>query len=132
MTRTVRDNALLLQVLAGHDPEDPGSADVAVPDYSADLERGVKGLKIGLVRHFYAEDMQAHPEQAQAIESAAEVLRGLGAEVREVRLAPLQDYAAARASSSAARPSPSTAAGWRSGPATMAISPASASSTARR
>ena len=64
-----------------------------MPDYSADLERGVKGLKIGLVRHFYAEDMQAHPEQAQAIERAAEVLRGLGAEVREIRLAPLADYA---------------------------------------
>jgi aspartyl-tRNA(Asn)/glutamyl-tRNA(Gln) amidotransferase subunit A len=92
MTRTVRDNALLLQVLAGHDVEDPGSVDVAVPDYSADLERGVKGLKLGLVRHFYTEDMQAHPEQAAAIESAAEVLRGLGAEVREIRLAALQDY----------------------------------------
>jgi aspartyl-tRNA(Asn)/glutamyl-tRNA(Gln) amidotransferase subunit A len=93
MTRTVRDNALLLQVLAGHDPEDPGSADEAVPDYSADLERGVKGLKIGLIRHFYTEDMQAHPEQTKAMEEAAEVLRGLGADVREVRLAPLQDYA---------------------------------------
>jgi len=93
MTRTVRDNALLLQVLAGYDPADPGSADVAVPDYSAELERGVKGLKLGLVRHFYTEDMQAHPEQAQAIETAAEVLRGLGAEVREIRLPPLQDYA---------------------------------------
>ena len=45
------------------------------------------------MRHFYAEDMQAHPEQAQAIERAAEVLRGLGAEVREIRLAPLSDYA---------------------------------------
>ena len=79
MTRSVRDNALLLQLLAGYDAEDPGSADVAVPDYSADLERGVKGLKLGLIRHFYAEDMQANPEQAQAIDSAAEVLRGLGA-----------------------------------------------------
>jgi len=66
---------------------------VPVPDYSADLERGVKGLKLGLVRHFYTEDMQAHPEQAQAVENAAEVLRGLGAEVREIRLAPLADYA---------------------------------------
>jgi len=94
MTRTVRDNALLLQVLAGHDPEDPGSADVAVPDYSADLDRGVKGLKLGLVRHFYTADMQAHPEQAQAIERAAEILRELGAEVREIRLEPLEDYAA--------------------------------------
>jgi aspartyl-tRNA(Asn)/glutamyl-tRNA(Gln) amidotransferase subunit A len=94
MTRTVRDNALLLQILAGHDPEDPGSADVAVPDYAADLDRGVKGLKLGLVRHFYTTDMQAHPEQAQAIERAAEILRELGAEVREIRLEPLEDYAA--------------------------------------
>ncbi len=93
MTRSVRDNALLLQLLAGHDPEDPGSADVEVPDYAADLERGVKGLEIGLVRHFYAEDMQADPEQAQAIETAADVLRRLGANVREIRLAPLQEYA---------------------------------------
>jgi aspartyl-tRNA(Asn)/glutamyl-tRNA(Gln) amidotransferase subunit A len=89
----VRDNALLLQLLAGHDSEDPGSADVEVPDYAADLERGVKGLEIGLVRHFYAEDMQADPEQAQAIETAADVLRRLGASVREIRLAPLQEYA---------------------------------------
>jgi len=93
MTRSVRDNALLLQLLAAHDPEDPGSADVEVPDYAADLERGVKGLEIGLIRHFYAEDMQADPEQAQAIETAADVLRRLGANVREIRLAPLQEYA---------------------------------------
>ena len=92
MTRDVRDNALLLQVLAGYDAEDPGSAKVPVPDYSADLERGVKGLRIALVRHFYAEDMQADGEQLQAIDAAAEVLRGLGADVREVRLAPLADY----------------------------------------
>jgi aspartyl-tRNA(Asn)/glutamyl-tRNA(Gln) amidotransferase subunit A len=92
MTRDVRDNALLLQVLAGYDAEDPGSANLPIPDYSADLERGVKGLRIALVRHFYAEDMQADAEQLQAIDAAAEVLRGLGAEVREVRLAPLTDY----------------------------------------
>ena len=94
MTRSVRDNALLLQLLAGYDAEDPGSANVAVPDYSADLGRGVKGLKLGLIRHFYTEDMQANPEQAQAIESAAEVLRGLGAQLSEIRLEPLEDYAA--------------------------------------
>jgi aspartyl-tRNA(Asn)/glutamyl-tRNA(Gln) amidotransferase subunit A len=92
MTRDVRDNALLLQVLAGYDAEDPGSANVLIPDYSADLERGVKGLRIALVRHFYAEDMQADGEQLQAIDAGAEVLRGLGADVREVRLAPLSDY----------------------------------------
>src|SRR5256885_2369265 len=71
MTRTVRDNALLLQVLAGHDAEDPGSADEAVPAYSAHLERGVKGLKICLITHLYAEDMQAPPQHTKTREEAA-------------------------------------------------------------
>jgi aspartyl-tRNA(Asn)/glutamyl-tRNA(Gln) amidotransferase subunit A len=94
MTRNVRDNALLLQILAGHDPEDPGSADVTVPDYSADLDRGVKGLRIGLIRHFYAEDMMAHPEQLAALDAAAEMLRKLGAGVCEIRLPPEVQFAA--------------------------------------
>jgi aspartyl-tRNA(Asn)/glutamyl-tRNA(Gln) amidotransferase subunit A len=92
MTRGVRDNALLLQLLAGHDPEDPGSSDVPVPDFSAGLERGVKGMRIGLVRHFYAEDMEAHPAQLKAIDDAAETLRHLGAEVREIRLPSLEQF----------------------------------------
>jgi aspartyl-tRNA(Asn)/glutamyl-tRNA(Gln) amidotransferase subunit A len=93
MTRNVRDNALLLQVIAGHDGDDPASADVRRQDYAADLERGVKGLRIGLVRHFYTEDFTAHPEQIAALDRAAEVLRELGADVREIRLAPLEQYA---------------------------------------
>jgi aspartyl-tRNA(Asn)/glutamyl-tRNA(Gln) amidotransferase subunit A len=93
MTRTVRDNALLLQLIAGHDAEDLASADVPVPDYSTGLKSGVRGLKIGLIRHFYAEDMQAHPEQARAMDEAVRVLRGLGAEVVEIRLTPLDQYA---------------------------------------
>jgi aspartyl-tRNA(Asn)/glutamyl-tRNA(Gln) amidotransferase subunit A len=95
MTRNVRDNALLLQVLAGHDGDDPGSAEVPIPDYAAGLEEGVKGVRIGLVRHFYADDCHAHPEQIAALEQAAEVLRSLGAGVQEVRLAPLDEYATA-------------------------------------
>jgi aspartyl-tRNA(Asn)/glutamyl-tRNA(Gln) amidotransferase subunit A len=93
MTRTVRDNALLLQVLAGHDAHDPGSADVPIPDYAAGLEAGIKGLRVGLVRHFYTEDCSAHPEQIVALDQAAEILRRLGAEVRELRLPPLEQYA---------------------------------------
>jgi aspartyl-tRNA(Asn)/glutamyl-tRNA(Gln) amidotransferase subunit A len=93
MTRTVRDNALMLQVLAGHDPDDPGSASVAIPDYTAGLASGIKGLKIGLVRHFYTTDMEAHPEQMKAMDEAVRVFQSLGAEVREIRLAPLADYA---------------------------------------
>ena len=95
MTRNVRDNALLLDILAGFDAEDPGSARTPVTSYSAGLDGGVKGLTIGLVRHFHAEDMTADPEQAAAIDAAADVLRGLGATVREIRLAPLGQYATA-------------------------------------
>ena len=57
MTRTVRDNALMLQVIAGHDPGDPGSADEPVPDYGALLGQDVRGLRIGVIRHFYTKDV---------------------------------------------------------------------------
>ncbi|HEX7128166.1 MAG TPA: amidase [Thermodesulfobacteriota bacterium] len=94
ITRSVEDNALVLQAIAGHDPGDPGSASVAVPDYSADLHRGVAGVRIGLVRHFYTEDAEpADREQIAAIDAAVAVFRDLGAEVREVRLPPLSDFA---------------------------------------
>src|ERR1700737_2057495 len=62
MTRGVRDNALMLQAIAGHDAADPASADEPVPDFSAALGQGVKGLKIGVIRHFYTSDLEGHPE----------------------------------------------------------------------
>src|SRR5207237_505003 len=67
MTRTVRDNALMLQVIAGHDPADPASADEPVPDYAAVLNQGVKGLRIALIRHFYTKDVAGDPEQVDAL-----------------------------------------------------------------
>jgi aspartyl-tRNA(Asn)/glutamyl-tRNA(Gln) amidotransferase subunit A len=94
MTRSVADNAALLQVLAGYDPADPGSADVPVPDFSAEIGKGLKGLKIGHVRHFYEDDEQADMEMGQAISDAVLALRELGAEVREITLPRLQEYAA--------------------------------------
>ncbi|MDX2159148.1 MAG: amidase [Hyphomicrobiaceae bacterium] len=94
MTRSVLDNALLLNVLAGHDPQDPGSADVATLDYAAEIGLDLKGLVIGHVRHFYDGDEKAHPEQLAALDAAADVMRKLGAEVREIRLPPLQVYTA--------------------------------------
>jgi aspartyl-tRNA(Asn)/glutamyl-tRNA(Gln) amidotransferase subunit A len=94
LTRTVRDNALMLDLIAGHDPLDPGSADGAAGGYAAGLDRGVKGLRIGVIRHFYTRDMQAEPEMAAAIEAALQVLGDLGAEVREIETAPLGEYAA--------------------------------------
>jgi aspartyl-tRNA(Asn)/glutamyl-tRNA(Gln) amidotransferase subunit A len=93
LTRTVEDNAILLGAIAGHDPADPASADRAPPDLLDGLRAGVKGLRIGVVAHFYTEDMVGSPEQVAAIGDAADVLRRLGAEVRPVRLSSLQRYA---------------------------------------
>ena len=84
LARSVRDAALLLQVIAGRDAHDATSADVAVPDFAATLEDGVKGLRIGLPREYFVEGMD--PEVAAAIRDAAKTLEAAGATVREVSL----------------------------------------------
>lgn len=94
LTRTVRDSALVLDILAGYDGRDPGSANVECGGYCAELTNGVKGLKIGVLRHFYTRDAQGDPEMVAGIEAAVEVLAGLGAKVREISTAPLVQYAA--------------------------------------
>jgi aspartyl-tRNA(Asn)/glutamyl-tRNA(Gln) amidotransferase subunit A len=94
LTRTAHDNALLLDLMAGHDPLDPGSAPHAAGGYAAGLDRGVKGLKVGVILHFYQSDMKADPEMAAGIEAAVAKLADLGAEVREIRTAPLGEYLA--------------------------------------
>jgi aspartyl-tRNA(Asn)/glutamyl-tRNA(Gln) amidotransferase subunit A len=94
LTRTVEDNALMLGAIAGFDPKDPASDPRPVPDYMADLKKGVKGLKIGLIRHFYNEDLIADEEMAASIEATAKLLESMGAEVKEIRLPPLSQYAA--------------------------------------
>jgi aspartyl-tRNA(Asn)/glutamyl-tRNA(Gln) amidotransferase subunit A len=66
--------------------------DHVAPDYVADLQRGVKGLRIGYVRHFHETDEIAHPEVAAALDEAAKVLSSLGAVVTDVQLPPLNDF----------------------------------------
>ena len=92
MTWTAEDCAISLQVLAGHDPRDPASADNPVPDYREGLSDGIRGLRIGAVRHFWEEDLPANDDTRKAMETAIEVLRGLGATVEDVRLEPMQIY----------------------------------------
>jgi aspartyl-tRNA(Asn)/glutamyl-tRNA(Gln) amidotransferase subunit A len=94
MTRTVADNALMLGVIAGHDRLDPGSAAPPEGHYAAGLERGVRGLRIGFVRHFHETDMPAAPEVAAGLENVARTLQGLGAEIRDVRLPTLGEFGA--------------------------------------
>ena len=91
LCRSAEDIALFLQAIAGYDMADPASEDVPVPDYRAEMQRGIKGLRLGLVEDWYREG-NAHPDLAPAIEAAVEVLRAQGAIVEPVRLSSLRDY----------------------------------------
>lgn len=84
MTRTVEDAALILQVIAGHDPADPASARAPVPDYLAELDGGVRGLRVGVPRAYFYEGAQ--PGVLARVEAALDVLRGAGAEVQVVAI----------------------------------------------
>ncbi len=90
LTRTVRDAALALPVIAGYDPHDPASVDVALPDLTAGLDDGVVGLHIAYARAMIASDASTSPEVLAAIDRAVEILRELGATVDEVTLPPFE------------------------------------------
>jgi len=93
LTRSVRDAALLLGVLAGYDPQDPASADQPVPDYLVGLERGVRGWKLALAVGRFTRGSQ--PEVWEAVQAAAGVFQELGASVEELELDWLYDAALA-------------------------------------
>jgi aspartyl-tRNA(Asn)/glutamyl-tRNA(Gln) amidotransferase subunit A len=87
LTKDVGDCALMLNVLAGHDPRDSTSIDAAVPDYASALVPEVKGLRVGLVREFMEyQGTGVDPEVAAAIRAAVTQLSELGAECEEVSL----------------------------------------------
>jgi aspartyl-tRNA(Asn)/glutamyl-tRNA(Gln) amidotransferase subunit A len=89
ITRTVEDNALMLNVLAGHDPEDHYSVDRPAEDFTRDLRLGLRGAGIGLPTSFYFDHVEEEVEGR--VREAAEVFRSLGAEVREVEIPDLWD-----------------------------------------
>jgi aspartyl-tRNA(Asn)/glutamyl-tRNA(Gln) amidotransferase subunit A len=90
LTRTVRDAALMLQALAGHDPRDPTSVARPVPDFTAGIDDGIAGLRIGVARAFFFEQCAA--DVVAAVEAALGVFEDLGALVEET---PLPDMDAA-------------------------------------
>ena len=94
MTRTVADNALMLDVLAGYDPADPGSAATRRGHYGEGLERDMRGLRVGFVRHFHEIDQPADPEVTAALEHVARTLQLEGAEIRDIHLPTLGEFAA--------------------------------------
>ena len=86
LTSTVLDAALVMQVIAGHDPLDPGSADVAVADFVAGIGQDLSGLKIAYPRHFFADAEGVSAEVVASLDAAAQKIAGLGAAVGEVTL----------------------------------------------
>ncbi len=92
MAWSTEDCAIMLQAIAGHDPRDPASARVPVPDYVSGLSDGVAGLKIGVIRHFHTDDFASPPDIVRAIDNVGTVLSGLGAEVSKVSVSPLEDW----------------------------------------
>jgi aspartyl-tRNA(Asn)/glutamyl-tRNA(Gln) amidotransferase subunit A len=84
MTRTVRDAALMLGAMAGHDPKDSTSADVPVPDYAAALTGSVAGLKIGIPREYRLDG--TNPEVLALWDQGVDWLKAAGAEIRPVSL----------------------------------------------
>jgi aspartyl-tRNA(Asn)/glutamyl-tRNA(Gln) amidotransferase subunit A len=92
MAWTAEDCGLLLQGMAGHDPEDPASVSRPVPDFTAELGRGVKGLRIGVVRHFFETDHRASDATRAGIDAAMDFYAREGAEVRDISLSSAADY----------------------------------------
>ncbi|HTA77602.1 MAG TPA: Asp-tRNA(Asn)/Glu-tRNA(Gln) amidotransferase subunit GatA [bacterium] len=84
MTKDVEDCALMMNAIAGHDPKDSTSANVAVPDYLVEMKKSIKGLKIGIPKEFFPEGM--NPEVTEATKKAIDQLKSLGAEVHEISL----------------------------------------------
>jgi aspartyl-tRNA(Asn)/glutamyl-tRNA(Gln) amidotransferase subunit A len=83
MTRTTEDCALLMNVLAGHDPNDPTSSHQSVPDFTSDLNHGLQGLKIGVPSHYFFDDF-VDGEINTAVHNAIELMTNNGVEIVDI------------------------------------------------
>ena len=88
MTRTVRDAALVLNTIAGHDSRDPSSSRRPTEDFAAALDDGVRGTRIGIPKEYFFD--RTEPKVSDAVRKAATVLEGLGASVDEVSIPVLE------------------------------------------
>jgi aspartyl-tRNA(Asn)/glutamyl-tRNA(Gln) amidotransferase subunit A len=84
LAKTVKDAAIVLRTIAGRDPMDSTSADLPVPDYASELEKSVRGLRLGVAKEYFAEGLD--DEVRQAVELAIDKLKSLGCEVVPVSL----------------------------------------------
>jgi aspartyl-tRNA(Asn)/glutamyl-tRNA(Gln) amidotransferase subunit A len=90
LTKTVKDAATVLRTIAGRDPMDPTSAEVSVPDYVAELEKPVRGLKLGVAKEYFGEGLDS--EVRKLVEAAIQKLAASGCEIIPVSL-PHTEYA---------------------------------------
>ena len=94
LTWTVEDSAIMLQAIAGFDPKDPTSSRAPVPDYAASLREDVKGLRVGVPRHyFFADDPLINRETLSTVDTAIKALEDMGANVEEVTVPTLEHVA---------------------------------------
>jgi aspartyl-tRNA(Asn)/glutamyl-tRNA(Gln) amidotransferase subunit A len=84
LTKTVKDAAIMLRTIAGRDPMDSTSAELPVPDYVAELDKPVKGLKVGVAKEYFGEGLE--PETRSAIETAIQKFAEMGCEIVNVSL----------------------------------------------
>jgi len=84
LAKTVKDAAIVLRTIAGRDPMDSTSAEVPVPDYVAELDKPVRGLRLGVAKEYFGEGLDA--EVGRAVEAAIQKLAGLGCEIVPVSL----------------------------------------------
>jgi aspartyl-tRNA(Asn)/glutamyl-tRNA(Gln) amidotransferase subunit A len=84
LTKTVKDAAIVLHTIAGRDPMDATSADLPVPDYPAELDRPLRGMKLGVAKEYFGDGLD--DEVRQAVESAIDKFRSLGCEIVPVSL----------------------------------------------
>lgn len=97
MTWTVEDAAMMLQVIAGPDPKDPTSSRAPVPDYTASLQEDIRGMTLGVPRHFFfADDARIDRETLAIVETAVRTLEGMGARIEEVTVPALRYAGAAQ------------------------------------
>ena len=94
ITRSAQDSALVLQVIAGHDPLEPSTVPVPVPDYSAGIGSGLHGLKMGVPTNHYFDLVE--PEVEAAVRQAIGALGELGVDIQEVTLPSMRYYGALR------------------------------------
>jgi aspartyl-tRNA(Asn)/glutamyl-tRNA(Gln) amidotransferase subunit A len=94
---TAEDCAIVLEAIAGYDPNDPASVDRPAAAMRSELQRGLRDVRIGVVRHFFERDNRVSDDMHAALEAAIATLRGCGAVLTEVTLPPLVEWYASGA-----------------------------------